>query len=561
MKQNKYCRILSALSSRRGAGVAALSLALFMGVAPMKAQDTLVSKQIVEQKAIDNGGSGMFKAVAVTEKSLPGYVVYRPKDLYWASVREKKLPVFVWGNGGCMDTSAGYERMLIDVASKGYVVIAIGAMEEKLNSRKAVHTPSEMLADAINWICRQVKDKESDYYDCVDTTKMATAGHSCGGAQVLFNAGNPHLKTCMILNAGMGDMEMAGASRASLDALHTPVLYLTGGKGDVAYENAKLDYQRISHVPVVWGDMPAAGHGGTYDKLGGGDFGRMVLGWLDWHLKGKDYAKNVFLQADLRNFPGWTMTQKGFKGSGTVQELWIENGDRRIYGIASVPQVERKKVAIICHGFNGSHHFGRDYFATLNALGYTAYTFDFPNGSLNSRSGNNTMEMSVLDEKEDVKAIVRYFQKQPDVDKDNIVIIGESQGGLVAALAGADLADEVSKLVLVYPALGIADNWNGRYPKVKDIPDTTRLWNVPMGRRFFMELRDLDVFKTMVKFRGPVQIIQGSKDNVVPLSSSERAMKAYHNAHLGVIPGARHGFNPAERKVSNQFVREFLEEK
>ncbi len=512
-----------------------------------------------QSKTIDNGGSGLFKAETVSEASLPGFVVYRPKDLYWAATREKKLPVLVWGNGGCMDTSIGYERMLTEVASQGYVVIAIGQMEMQANSRRQRHTPSEMMGQAVQWICRQARDKGSVYYDNVDTTLVAMAGHSCGGAQVLFNSRDPHLKTCIILNAGMGDMEMAGASRASLEGLHTPVLYLTGGEGDVAYANARLDYERISHVPVAWGDMPAAGHGGTYGQPGGGDFGRMLLAWMDWHLKGKEAGKNIFLQGDLRGFSGWSMKQKGFSNA-VVEELWIQNGERRIYGITSTPDVERKKVAVICHGFNGTHHFGRDYFQTLNQLGYMVYTFDFPNGSIHSRSDNNTLRMSIPQEVDDLKAIVRHFQQRADVDKDNIVLIGESQGGLVAALAAGDLKDEVSRLVLVYPAMCIPDNWNARYPKESMIPDTTDLWGVKLGRNFFLELRKMkDVYKSATRYEGPVQIIQGSKDPIVPLSDSERLMKLYRQAHIGVISGAGHGFNVEQRKLSNAYVREFLE--
>lgn len=522
-------------------------------------QAQVITSQVANQKEIDHGGSGLFKAIAVSEKSLPQFVVYRPKDLYWASTREKKLPVLIWGNGGCMNTSIGYERMLTEIASQGYVVVAIGEMQQVVGDRKEVHTPSTMMTEAIDWICRQVNDKSTDYYDCVDTTKMAAAGHSCGGAQVLFNAGESRLKTYLILNAGMGDMEMAGASKHSLEQLHGPILYLTGGSGDVAFKNAQLDFDRISKVPVAYGDMPAAGHGGTYRENGGGDFGRMVLAWMNWQLKGKTEQKNVFLESELSAFPGWTMKQKNFGTNNVVKELWIDNGDRKIYGIASKPiSAAQHGVAIVCHGFNGTHHFGRDYFKTLNELGYLVYTFDFPCGSLNSISDKNTMNMSIFDEKEDVKALVHYFQQQPEVDKDRIVLIGESQGGLVSALAAAELKEQISRLVLVYPALCIPDNWNQRYPKVTDIPDTTRLWNVPMGRRFFEQLRTMDVYKTITKYQGPVQIIHGSKDAVVPLSYSEEAMKRYKQAHLGVIPGAGHGFKPKEREVSNQFVKEFL---
>ena len=68
-----------------------------------------------------------------------------------------------------------------------------------------------------------------------------------------------------------------------------------------------------------------------------------------------------------------------------IEELGINNGTHKIYGIKSAPkEPEQKGVAIISHGFNGTHHFGRDYFDMLNKLGYIVYTFDFPCGSVNS---------------------------------------------------------------------------------------------------------------------------------------------------------------------------------
>ena len=509
-------------------------------------------------KHIDNGGSGAFKSVAVSEETLPGFVVYRPQDLYWAATREKALPILIWGNGACVDTSIDYERMLIELASKGYMVVAVGDIQFEKKDRKDNHTSSDMLAQAIDWVKTQAADKKSIYYGNVDTTKIAAAGHSCGGAQVLANAANPDIKTCLILNAGMGDIEMAGASKESLTKLHTPMLYLTGGPEDVAYNNAQFDYERINHVPVVYADMSTAGHGGTYWQPGGGDFGRMVEAWLDWNLKDKEENKRIFIQGDLSSFPGWTIKSKGYPND--VKEVWIKNGDRKIFGIESAPKTKGKKgVAIISHGFNGTHHFGRDYFDTLNGLGYTVYTFDFPCGGIHSSSDNNTMKMSVIDEKNDLKSIVRHYLQQPDTDKDRIVLIGESQGGFVSDIAASELKDTVSNLVLVYPALCIPDDWNNRYKTEAEIPDTTNMWNVLLGRNFFMELRDFDVYSTICRYEGPVQIIHGSKDPIVPLSYSEKAMKLYKNAHIGVIPGAGHGFNPEQRAVSNRFVKEFLE--
>lgn len=239
------------------------------------------------------------------------------------------------------------------------------------------------------------------------------------------------------------------------------------------------------------------------------------------------------------------------------------SSDKSIYGIISEPSTNEKKhgIAIISHGFNGTHHFGRDYFKTLNELGYAVYAFDFPCGSVNSQSDNNTMNMSVTDEKESLKTIVKYFKKQKDIDKKRIVLVGESQGGLVSALAASELKKQVSNLVLIYPALCIPDNWNDRYPRVEDIPEVSEIWGVKLGKKFMMDIRPMKPFETIGKYKGRVLIVHGTDDKVVPLDYSKRAVETYQNATLKIIDRAGHGFNPKERIQSNQYVKEFLTRK
>lgn len=248
---------------------------------------------------------------------------------------------------------------------------------------------------------------------------------------------------------------------------------------------------------------------------------------------------------------------KGESVSCREKVTCIANGNRSIYGVESVAE-NGNGIAIISHGFNGTGEFGRQYFDTLNKLGYTVYSFDFPCGSVRSRSDNNTVNMSVIDEKNDLKAIVRYFLNRPDAAVGPVLLIGESQGGLVSALAASELGDTVSGLLLIYPALCIPDNWNSRYKTEHDIPDTTRVWNVPVGSRFFKELRQMNVYDNIAMYKGPVQIIHGSKDAIVPVSYSEEAVRRYGNAGLKVIPGAGHGFKEQERAISNKTVEEFL---
>ena len=278
-----------------------------------------------QMKVPEYGGSGPFKAVAVREKTLPDFVVYRPMNLD-AAIRPAQqraplpregtgvgLPVLIFCNGGCMDTSIGYENMLTEVASYGYVVVAIGELQMMAQHEKDQHTSSSMVQKALDWICQRAADPASPYYNKVDTTRMAAAGHSCGGAQVLANAADTRLKTYLILNAGMGKMTMADASALSLKQLHGPILYLVGGTTDVAWQNAQMDYEAIKKVPVVLADNTQSGHGGTYEQPLGGANARMVRAWLDWQLKGRSEPEALFLRGDLTGYDQWTIKHKNFK--------------------------------------------------------------------------------------------------------------------------------------------------------------------------------------------------------------------------------------------------------
>ena len=288
----------------------------------LKHQDPDVAFE--QMKVPDFGGSGPHKAVAVRERSLPDFVVYHPVNMDAAmtvgrpgmfgggDARKVKLPVLIFCNGGCMDTSIGYENMLTDIASYGYVVVAIGELQMFPQHEKERHTPSSMVAKALDWVCKQADDPASSYYNKVDIEKIAAAGHSCGGAQVLANASDPRLKTYIILNAGMGEMTMADASKESLKNLHGPILYLVGGTTDVAWKNAQMDYDAISDVPVVLADNTKSGHGGTYGQPNGGVNARMVRSWLDWQLKGNEDLKKIFVDGDLTGYDDWTIKHKNF---------------------------------------------------------------------------------------------------------------------------------------------------------------------------------------------------------------------------------------------------------
>lgn len=242
-------------------------------------------------------------------------------------------------------------------------------------------------------------------------------------------------------------------------------------------------------------------------------------------------------------------------GTETTDTLWINNGNRRIFGELHKPAKVIGTV-IFAHGFNGTHRDGQRYYEFLGKLGYQCYAFDFPCGSKHSRSNNNATNMSVTDEVSDLHAIINHFKKQKCTG--DIVVIGESQGGLVAGLAASETPNDINRLILIYPAFCIPGDWNKRFPDTATIPDTVELWGVKLGKRYIEQVRQLKPFEVIGKYKHPVLIIQGDKDPIVPMADSQRAQRIYKDASIHIIPEARHGFTADEFNVAAEQIKQFL---
>lgn len=298
----------------RTAALWAVGVLTAMPVTVAGADNETINPQVTRQKEVDNGGTGRYRAIVVSEKSLPNFTVYRPYNVQYAARREGPLPVLIWCNGACSGSTSSYERMLNEMASHGYMVVGIGAFEMTDDERDDGGSDEKMVVEAYNWLVKQEKLKTSDYYHAINVKNVALAGHSCGGAQAIANCAKSWVKTLLIMNAGMGGMSMGGASPSTLNSLHCPLIYMTGGTGDVAYENAKTDFGKIKKsVPVAWADLSDAGHNPGYWEQGGGRFPKLALKWMDWHLKGYKQNARIFLKPDLKGFPNkWTIQTRNF---------------------------------------------------------------------------------------------------------------------------------------------------------------------------------------------------------------------------------------------------------
>lgn len=130
---------------------------------------------------------------------------------------------------------------------------------------------------------------------------------------------------------------------------------------------------------------------------------------------------------------------------------------------------------IFSHGFWGTHSVGDGYARALAQKGYVVYCFDFCGGAPGSRSSGSTLEMSFFTEKADLEAVMEKVQGLDYVDRENLFLMGTSQGGAVSAITGADHEEEVQGMSdqLIYEAdkIGVVCPVYGHEvpPMVKDL--------------------------------------------------------------------------------------------
>ena len=268
-----------------------------------------------KSRIIEDGGTGAYKAVMKEEPTLPEHTVFVPQDLSVFG-GEKLLPVLVWGNGACANSPWEHMNFLNEIASQGYLVLATGIIPMEDEWYKGPMSRSEQQIESIDWIIAQNADPKSPYYQKADVKNICVAGMSCGGLQTLFNCADERITALMICNSGLFNQQNASQAvggmpmppKEKLKEIHTPIMYLLGGKEDIAYENGMDDFHRIEHVPAVATNFPV-GHGGTYREPHGGEFTVVALAWLDWQLKGCKEAKKMFVGDDcgIAKRKDWTI--------------------------------------------------------------------------------------------------------------------------------------------------------------------------------------------------------------------------------------------------------------
>jgi hypothetical protein len=232
--------------------------------------------------SVNASGSGPHQVTVETngDSGIKEGTIYRPADLGGT----EKYPIFVWGNGACSQDGLSNTAAMAEIASHGYFVIADGTPKgsggrSQTSNWAAMGKP---LLSYVSWAIAENGKSCSAYHDSLDTTKIASNGFSCGGLMSEGTSGDPRMITVGITSSGL-----TSDDQAFYKTIHTPFLIILGGTSDIAYDNGKRDYDRISALglPIMFFSKNI-GHGGDLGSARGGDFTKINLSWLNWQLKG-----------------------------------------------------------------------------------------------------------------------------------------------------------------------------------------------------------------------------------------------------------------------------------
>ena len=221
-------------------------------------------------------------------------------------------------------------------------------------------------------------------------------------------------------------------------------------------------------------------------------------------------------------------------------------------------------MVILMHGIFSSKDYGPmpQLAKGLAKAGIASIRFDFNgHGKSDGRKQNMTIEKEITD----AKAIWDYVQGLPYVN--GVGLLGHSQGGVIASMTAGRLASESkvpAGVVLIAPGSVIKEAcqggkfFNATFDP-KDPPEFIRCWGIyKLGREYLVTTQQLDIFGTSAAYDGPVLLLHGDRDGIVPMWCSEQYLETYSaNATLKVVEGENHTITRRRKQVIGETVTFF----
>lgn len=231
-------------------------------------------------------------------------------------------------------------------------------------------------------------------------------------------------------------------------------------------------------------------------------------------------------------------------------------GDKgRISAILQRPELsvgQKCPLVILMHGFMANKALQpiKGIAKVLEAEGIASLRFDFDG---HGRSEGRFCEMTVLTEIADARCVYDYARSLDFVDR--IAFLGHSQGGVVAGMLAGELgADKVAALVQLAPAAVLKDDalagvLMGKKYDPANPPETLSVFFHKVGRNYFKVAQQLPIYEVSSRYEGPVCLIHGKEDTIVPYRYSEQYHTVYKDSVLHLLEKENHVLSRRRNEV------------
>lgn len=228
--------------------------------------------------------------------------------------------------------------------------------------------------------------------------------------------------------------------------------------------------------------------------------------------------------------------------------------------LEKAPGSEKRKIAVLLHGFTSAKDRPHNIQAAeaMREAGFDTIRFDLYG---HGESGGEFRDHTLYKWLSNTLTVIDYVRGMGYRD---ILLSGHSQGGLTAALAAGMEKDRINGLILRAPAFSIPrwareGNMLGVTFDPKHIPESiTIIKGLELKGNYARVAQTIRAEDGVDGYKGPVLILHGDADDVVPIADSRDMAKKYAACELVEIRGETHHFDRHPERM-REAIRDWLE--
>lgn len=230
----------------------------------------------------------------------------------------------------------------------------------------------------------------------------------------------------------------------------------------------------------------------------------------------------------------------------------FQSAGKTLRGMLHAPDgPDRRPCVMMLHGFTGNRIESHFLFVTiarrLAKAGIACLRFDFAGSG---ESDGLFEEMTTSGEASDAEAALDFLRAHPRIDRDRIGAAGLSLGGAVAGLLVGRRGPQVKALALMAavadPSRVASIVRTGKYEAQLARLGYVDLEGLKLSRAFLQDLDGLAPTEDVAGYGGPVLIVHGSGDEMLPVSEAyayrEARSRSPEPTRFEIIPDASHTF-------------------